>query len=314
MVKTNHSISLDTPPATVIDEDACTGCGLCVKVCPAKTLSILKGKARVTGPHSLRCGHCAAVCPEGAVFVRGMDPQMDTFDFIPSDVDSVGEDSQRPSPEAVAALMRYRRSCRVYDQRRVQKSLLEDLVKIGVTAPSGTNCQPWFFILLEERDAVESLGKGVAKFYRLLNRVSSMRTARLVSRFLPGDPLGTYYREFYETVKDGLRDFERFGRDRLFHEAPACILVGAEENASTPREDALLATQNIILAAESLGLGTCLIGLAVEAVRNDPRLQRRLGLNKGEKIHSVIALGYPGVTYRRFAGRRAPVIKRLGRV
>ena len=58
--------------------------------------------------------------------------------------------------------------------------------------------------------------------------------------------------------------------DRLFHGAAAAILVTGRRQASCPAEDALLATQNILLAAHAMGLGSCLIGFAVEAMRRDP--------------------------------------------
>ncbi len=52
------------------------------------------------------------------------------------------------------------------------------------------------------------------------------------------------------------------GKDLLFHGAPAAIIVASKEEASCPSEDSLLATQNILLGAHSLGLGTCLVGFA----------------------------------------------------
>lgn len=61
---------------TIVDPDLCTGCGLCIRVCPAGTLSMVNGKALVTGEHSLSCGHCQAVCPVGAVTVSAIDAAM----------------------------------------------------------------------------------------------------------------------------------------------------------------------------------------------------------------------------------------------
>ena len=66
----------------------------------------------------------------------------------------------------------------------------------------------------------------------------------------------------------------------------------------------MLATQNILLAAHSLGLGSCLIGFVVEVMRRSSAMCRKLGIGTDEKICSVIALGYPDVNFVRPAGRR----------
>jgi nitroreductase len=127
---------------------------------------------------------------------------------------------------------------------------------------------------------------------------------RTLLKWIGKGSLDMYYREYYESVRQGLEDWKLSGRDRLFHGAPAAILVGSRPGASCPAEDALLATQNILLAAHSMGLGTCLVGFAVEALRQAPRIQRTLGIPASEKVHAVIALGYPDVRYGRQAGRR----------
>ncbi|MBM4372879.1 MAG: nitroreductase family protein, partial [Deltaproteobacteria bacterium] len=87
----------------------------------------------------------------------------------------------------------------------------------------------------------------------------------------------------------------------------AVILVGSSPGASCPAEDALLASQNILLAAHAMGYGTCLIGFVVEAMRSDPRIARVLGIPREERVHAVIALGRSAERYRRAAGRRKVV-------
>ena len=58
---------------TSIDTDLCIGCGLCVEVCPARTISMQDGKAVVTGTYSMGCGHCEAVCPVHAIRVEALE-------------------------------------------------------------------------------------------------------------------------------------------------------------------------------------------------------------------------------------------------
>ena len=127
---------------------------------------------------------------------------------------------------------------------------------------------------------------------------------RLLSRFFAGDGLGKYYRRYYETVREGLLLWKQEEKDTLFHGATAAILVGGKEAASSPMEDSLLATQNIMLAAHSLGLGSCMIGFAVEAIKRDRNIRQLLDIPDDESIYSVIALGYPAERYERAALRK----------
>ncbi|MCG6536653.1 MAG: nitroreductase family protein, partial [Syntrophales bacterium LBB04] len=117
------------------------------------------------------------------------------------------------------------------------------------------------------------------------------------------------YDQHYESVERALKEFKRSGRARPSHGAPAAILVGSRPGASCPTEDALLASGQLILAAHLMGLGTCLVGFAVEALKHDPTLAKGLGLAPGETVHAVIALGWPDETYQRQAGRRMPKLR-----
>ncbi len=133
--------------------------------------------------------------------------------------------------------------------------------------------------------------------------VAKNPAVRMISRFTPGDQLGVYYREYYDSVLEALREWDEEGKDRLFHGAPAGIIISSSPGATTPKEDALLAAGQIVLAAQAMGLGTCLIGFAVEAMKNDPRIKRAMGIPKKEKVHAVIAIGHPSIRYQRPAGR-----------
>ncbi len=59
-----------------IDEEKCTGCGLCVPDCPEGALQIIDGKARLIS--DLFCdglGACIGSCPEGAITIEERDAE-----------------------------------------------------------------------------------------------------------------------------------------------------------------------------------------------------------------------------------------------
>lgn len=284
-----------------IAKKRCTGCGLCVSICPYRAIALVDKTAEYIAPECFLCGHCQAVCPEAAVALVGRPVPLglatveENNDVIPPGTANTAE---------LVALMRSRRSCRKYRREDVPLAVLEDLVKIATTAPSGTNSQSWNFIIVPAIGDIRALGGLVANYYRRLNRLAANPFLRFITRCVGITSLGRYYERYHGSVAEALRDWDERGEDRLFHGAVAAILVTGNRAASCPAEDALLATQNILLAAHGMGLGSCLIGFAVEAMRRDRQLRRTVGLADGEQVYSLIALGYPAVSFLRPAGRR----------
>jgi len=154
---------------------------------------------------------------------------------------------------------------------------------------------------------LQVLGGMVAGYYRKLNRLAENPLLRFMVKIFGGDRLGRYFRRYHDSVAEALREWDEKGTDRLFHGAVAAILVTGKKDASCPAEDALLATQNMLLAAHAMGLGSCLVGFVVEAIRRDPELKKLLVIADDEEIYSVIALGYPAVNYLRPANRKVVV-------
>jgi len=287
---------------TIIDSNLCTGCGMCIKVCPSDTLTMIGKKAVVTGEFSLGCGHCEAICPVNAVSVGFTDDNQLSFKNFKKPEGWIKHGDF--DIEKLVHLMMSRRSCRNYLEKEVDLTILEDLVKIGTTAPSGTNCQMWTFTILPDRKSVLKFGEGVLGFFKKLNKLSQNKFLRKTMKIFGKPELENYYNDYFEKVSERIEEYEKTGKDSLFHGAVSAIIVGSKKGASCPSEDALLATQNILLGAHSMGLGTCLIGFAVEAMKNDKKIKKTINALEDENIYSVIAIGYPDEKYKEICKRK----------
>ncbi|MBN2716908.1 MAG: nitroreductase family protein [Deltaproteobacteria bacterium] len=275
---------------TTIDTNKCTGCGKCVAVCPYDAIEIIDKKAIVTGPKSMHCGQCVAVCPENAVKVADI--------IVPRLKGTTTEET-----EQLFNTVMYRRSCRDYRPEELSATEFENLIAFAQWAPSGTNAQKWEFTVMPTRAAVENYAQAISGFYRKLNRQAENPFLRLFTKVFMGDVLGKYYARYYNQVADSLRRWDENREDLLFHGATGAIVISMRPGAHCAHDDALLAAQNICLGAHTMGIGSCLIGFAVEAMKRDPEIAKVVGIPAEETVYAVIALGYPKYRYPNPSGR-----------
>jgi nitroreductase len=68
----------------------------------------------------------------------------------------------------------------------------------------------------------------------------------------------------------------------------------------------IYATYNIMLTAETMGLGTCQIGFFQIVVEKSSRMARLLGLPKERSPQVALVIGHPRHAFRRGLPRRSP--------
>jgi ferredoxin len=110
-----------------IDENRCTGCGLCIPNCPEGALQIIDGKARVVS--DLFCdglGACIGHCPEGAITTE-------TREAEPYDESKVMENIARCGPNVVRAHLAHLRD---HKQDEYFREALAYLVERDVEIPA----------------------------------------------------------------------------------------------------------------------------------------------------------------------------------
>lgn len=121
----------------IIDEKKCVGCSLCVNDCPNAYLYLEDRKAHTRDSGCIECGHCYAICPQGAV-------RMANYDCPDEPVVPMTElDSG-----TLLAAMRSRRTIRHFTKQSVDQENIRMILDAGRYSPTGGNAQDVNFTIL----------------------------------------------------------------------------------------------------------------------------------------------------------------------
>jgi len=181
---------------------------------------------------------------------------------------------------SVLDAIRERRAVRAYTPRQVEADVVRALIDAAIWAPSAENQQPWAFVVLQDK--------------AFLQRISDRAKELTLARLEPGSPLW----EHREILTDP--DY------CVFYDASTVVAICAAPGSWPPNEDCCLAAQNLMLAAHAMGLATCPIGFAREAL-NEPRTKAELGIPGDHEVVMPIVVGYP-------RERPAPTERRAPRI
>lgn len=166
-----------------------------------------------------------------------------------------------------------RKSVRNYKDREVPDGVINDLLKAAIQAPSGMNEQPWGFVIVKDRGLLKEMSDFCKKKLRVL-----LFLAGLIGKFKP---------DVQKRLVDKIKSKEL----NLFYNSPCLIIICAKKKAMSKILDASAAAQNMLLAAHSLGLGGCWIGLAMP-VDHDKKWRERLGIPQDYTIVAPLIIGY----------------------
>ena len=271
-----------------IDAQKCISCGECAAVCPSIFIPE-EGKIRIVDEeHCTLCGHCLAICPVEAIDHEDLDKR----EFVGLPISLPG------SPEILFSFLRSRRSCRVFVERGVPKQVLEKLVDIARYAPTGHNSQNFEFLVIQERELIRDLASRTAIFYGNLHKMLSAP--------------GVHLPAWLQTHMRGFRlnwEYYLQGKDRIFRNAPALLLIHAPAENLSSAQNCHLAMAHLMLQAHAMGLGTCIIGYFTTAAERDPSIIKELDLPRNNKIFTCCTVGYPALTFRKLVQRKPPAVR-----
>ena len=159
--------------------------------------------------------------------------------------------------QAVVETIMTRRSIRDYRAEPVAREQMQTIIECGIYAPSAMNLQPWAVRVVDAPDFIEGV------------------TAIAVEQ-MP---------QLAES--EGFRNF--------FRNAPTVAFIACPEESYSGEYDCGLLSENMMLAAWSMGIGSCCLGSVVPVMNSEAAApyMERLELPEGYKLQVAIAFGYP---------------------
>jgi nitroreductase len=243
----------------------------------------------------IRCFHCYAVCPHQAIGIGGV-----KLDMLP-DIHTM-----RPAGESqLMHLLAHRRSIRSFKDQKVDKSIVEKLIRAAGYIPSGGNSHSYRFTVITEGDIKDRLYSELEKIYLKMRRLLKHKLLRFLFTLFADPQTRAFLQDStYLTRVSFLLDQIGQGEDPIFYNAPLVIVIHSQKLIPTPKEDSVLAAYNIVLLAQTMGLGSCLVSLAQNAINASRRCKKILNINQTDKVHAVVVIGYPAVQFRRAVPKR----------
>ncbi|WP_411680239.1 nitroreductase family protein [Clostridium thailandense] len=153
-----------------------------------------------------------------------------------------------------------RRSVRAYLPTQIKQEDLDLIIESGIYAPSGHNDQPWHFTVIQNKEIIQHI---------------SDKSKELMTK----------------SQIDWIKNIGLNSKMNLAYDAPTLIIVSGNKNALSPKVDCSAAIQNMLLAAESLNIGSVWIGLITFFFKLEDEI-KKLGIPDGYEPYYGVALGY----------------------
>lgn len=154
-----------------------------------------------------------------------------------------------------------RRSIRSYEPDSVTLNQIHKLLTAAVQAPNATRKAAWEFAIIQDKALLETLSNEI--------KSAMNENIRALIPALSEDP-----------------DFN------IFYNAGTLIIIYSLHSEPFATADCWLAAENLMLAAYSLGLGSCVIGTAITTL-NSPQWKNRLGVPQDRTAIAPIIVGIP---------------------
>ncbi|MGI6468812.1 MAG: 4Fe-4S binding protein [Syntrophomonadaceae bacterium] len=287
----------NTAVTVEVDYNACIHCGRCAEVCKGQPLFMADGKLKIDQERifgCIGCGHCMCVCPQECIQVRGRD-------INPQDVLPMPEKADLPGYEQLYALLLSRRSVRSFQNRRVEPEKIALIIEAVSTAPMGLPPSDVEVLILDGFDKVQQFADDIIAVIRKSRWFFSPLMTALLKPFF-GKEYSESVDTFIRPAVDLFVQEKAKGQDVLLYHAPLAMYFHASPYADPA--DSIVAATYAMLAAQSLGLGSCMIGTPPFFIKYSREFKQKYRLPPKNQPGIVVIFGYPQIEFSKALQRR----------
>jgi len=257
-----------------IDSSRCTGCGTCIEHCPNDVFCLKGGTvSEKPGNSCFHCGHCVLVCPAEAIRYS-TNP---LFFSAPRGVPDIPE-SQR--------VFHTKKSTRSFSRREISPEEIDSLVEYAEKAPSACNFRNRkYHVITDEkliREIKEIIFRNCLSFLVKVNPLTISLVRIFNGRF--AEQLRSI-RKSVKTIAEGYKG----GKDTIFFNSKCIVFVTSPSYTPYAHDDCVIALQYMMLYGSTIGIESCLSGLAQESGRG---IKKALKLERHEKVFAAGIFGY----------------------
>ena len=279
-----------------IDIDNCTKCKECVKDCVANLFYFDQDMLRLVDSfedHCIECGHCEAVCPVNVIRLKFHEEGELEHSSIKEGV---------PTYNSFLNLVLNRRSIRRFKEKAIPKDLIENLLKIGRYSPTGSNSENVYYTVVQDKAIVAAISKHItSKMIKFANTIEDPQGRTFLKKSMPEEE----FNQAVENLPKTKRILERIeqGIDFWCWNGELIVIHGDKAVGGMPTNSALAAA-HIMLAAETLGLGTCSLGYLTYFINGSQTIREILKIPINHIVGYSLTMGYPDVKYKRIPARK----------
>ncbi len=164
---------------------------------------------------------------------------------------------EQTKEQAVIETIMTRRSVRDYKDEAVNREQMAKVIECGIYAPSAMNMQPWAVRVVDDKTFLDGVTEIAVKQNPKLKEQANFRN--------------------------------------FFRNAPTVAFIACPEESYSGEYDCGLLSENMMLSAWSMGIGSCCLGSVVPVMNSEEAkpYMERLQLPEGYKLQVAIAFGYP---------------------